>query len=94
MHKAARVISTPPTDVPTMIRKLFEARRVVENSPDDESGMKKMADVYAAESAILSAPLKTRAAVLAARTTLYEDGQIDFADHFKAQLVMRLLQAI
>jgi hypothetical protein len=67
---------------------------VIERSEDDEISMNDMHLVFAAETAILSAPLQTRADILAARSILYEDGQIDFNDSFKEQLTLRLLNAI
>jgi hypothetical protein len=67
---------------------------VIERSEDDEISMNDMQLVFAAETDILSAPLQTRADILAARSILYEDGQIDFNDSFKEQLTLRLLNAI
>jgi hypothetical protein len=70
------------------------AYAVVAQSADDETDLKNMRAVYAAETAILSTPLETQADKLTARATLYEDGKIDFADGFKQQLVLMLPQSI
>ncbi len=67
---------------------------VVERSVDDESGMKSMRAVYAVETNILAATLLTPADKLAAKEILYEDGEPDFADSFKEQLALRMLQFV
>ena len=67
---------------------------VVENSADDESGMKNMQAVYAAEANILAATFETAADRLAARQILLEDGEPDFADDFVRRLALRILRSI
>lgn len=47
----------------------------------------------ATEIAILSALIATREEKLIARDILYEGGQVDFADSFKAELALKLIHA-
>jgi hypothetical protein len=70
------------------------ASDVVENSTDDETGLKNMEAIYAVENHILAKQFTQADAIEANAKILYQFGKPDYADRFYRKLRRKILKAL
>ncbi len=79
------------TELTALHRAAYSA---VDCAIDDDAGAASMNAVYEVEDLILCAPIATKADRKAALGLLHDGGDVDFADKFKEQLCLRLLNLL